>query len=166
MFIHPVDTLSDFSFTAGGASGAAPSVAAAQATPQPIGSSLAGSSGWRVTRVAGIDGLCFARRGSGGWNGLITVCQGQVATLGSLPRPTLTPAVLRRIRSEPPVSSPIDGDAFRTHDERVFEHVSTPLSSVTARALQQLAAGVLLFLGIALALKSGAMLLEDGRRYG
>jgi hypothetical protein len=108
-----------------------------------VGSTI--STDWRVAEVPGAEGLCFVRRGTGDWKGVITVCEGHVAPLGSLPRPVLTAAAMH------PASNA--GSA-------------TSMTGGTVGLWQRYAAGFLMLLGLGLAAKSGAMMMEGARKYG
>jgi hypothetical protein len=108
----------------------------------PVGSTI--STDWRVAEVPGAEGLCFVRRGTGDWKGVITVCEGRVAPLGSLPRPVLTPAVMHGASNTGMAVS----------------------ASGSGGLWQRFAAGFLMLLGLGLAVKSGAMMMEGARKYG
>lgn len=113
----------------------------------------AGAGEWRATEVPGVEGLCFVRRGSGEWKGLITVCEGRVSTLGAMAKPSLDAVALK-----------VSGDAggFRSASETA----SPRGAHLDLTVWQRWAAWFLLAAGLGLAVKSGSMMLDGMKKYG
>jgi len=123
-----------------------------------LGTSLPSATDWRVAVVQGVDGLCFVRRGTGDWKGVITVGEGRVATLGTREQQaSLRPALLQ-------TGSGPSAKAVNPSDDDGLQVPSTATSE--SAPWQRWVAGLLFFVGLGLAMKSGSMMLDGARKYG
>ncbi len=157
MFAHATDSLPSYQIAYADAASTTMMAVASDAHPRPaIGASVPAAGDWKVAPLPGTDGLCFVRRGTGGWNGVITVCDGRLAPLGEVQRATLQPAVSRQATTLV-MASPI------SWLDSVRRSLATPAASL---AWQRGASYLLLAIGLGLAMKSGSMLLQGSRKYG